>query len=163
VVICGMDPGLRVTGYAVVDWRGGRAASFDAGVIRPGPDGSLATRLAELRAGLDEVLDECKPDVLAVESLYAHYRHPRTAIIMGHARGVILEAAGRRGIDVRDFSATQIKRHVCAHGHAGKGQIKKAIASLLGTAEPIDPPDVADALAIALCAAQILSRPQRVR
>lgn len=162
MVICGVDPGLNVTGYAVLDWRAGRAEGFDAGVIRPQPDQSLGERLTELRAGLDQVLDEHHPDLVAVESLYSHYRHPRTAIVMGHARGVIVEAAASRGIRVQDFTATQIKQHVCAHGQASKRQVQRAIALMVGPAVLRGPADVADALAVALCAAKLLARPQRV-
>jgi crossover junction endodeoxyribonuclease RuvC len=163
VIICGVDPGLNCTGYAVLKWRGGRVISFDAGVIRPEPRQALADRLAELRAGLDEVLAEHRPGLLAVETLYSHYRHPRTAIIMGHARGVILEAAASRGIAVRDFSATQIKQHVCAHGQASKKQVQRAIAAVVGPAVLQAPSDVADAVAVAICAAQSLRRPEKVR
>lgn len=161
MVICGVDPGLKTTGYAVLDWQRGRARAFDAGVIEPDPRQGLAERLTELRAGLDEVLDEHRPDLVAVESLYSHYRHPRTAIVMGHARGVILEVAASRGIPVHDFSATQIKQHVCAHGQATKKQVQRAIAAIVGPAVLEAPADVADAVAVAVCAAQVLGRRAR--
>jgi crossover junction endodeoxyribonuclease RuvC len=100
---------------------------------------------------LEELFDEYKPDVCAVEQLYAHYKHPRTAILMGHARGIILLVAQRRGVRIEQFSANRIKQSVTGHGHAGKSQMQRAIASLWHLQEPPEPPDVADALAVALC------------
>jgi crossover junction endodeoxyribonuclease RuvC len=91
--------------------------------------------------------------MVAVEELYAHYKHPRTAILMGHARGVILQQASAAGAAVRSFSATRIKKSLTGNGRAGKPQMQRAIQSLLGLAKIPEPPDVADAIAIALCCA----------
>jgi len=107
-----------------------------------------------LAEGLDELLAEHRPDAVAVEQLYAHYKHPRTAILMGHARGVILLTAAQRGLPVVDLPATAIKRFITGSGHAGKDQVQRMVAQALGLKGPPEPPDVADALAIALCALQ---------
>jgi crossover junction endodeoxyribonuclease RuvC len=112
---------------------------------------SLAQRLLELDTELDQLMEEFKPDICAVEQLYAHYKHPRTAILMGHARGVILLVAQRRSIRIEQFSANRIKQSVVGHGHAGKSQVQKAIQQLWRLKTPPQPPDVADALATALC------------
>jgi len=152
-VVCGIDPGLGITGYAVVRARDGAVAVLDAGVCRLDARLPLPDRLVQLEADLTALLNEHRPAVVAVEELYAHYRHPRTAILMGHARGVILLAAGRGGIPVRAYGATQVKRYLTGNGHAGKGQIQRAIQATLGLVKLPEPPDVADALAIALCAA----------
>ena len=152
--ILGIDPGLRLTGYGVVDWDPRaplRPKLVDGGVIRLRPKTSLADRLVELEIELDALLDEHKPDVCAVEQLYAHYAHPRTAILMGHARGVIILAARRRGVQVEQFAANRIKISVAGHGHASKVQMQRAIQSLWSLPEPPEPHDVADALAVALC------------
>src|SRR5947209_52068 len=98
--ILGIDPGLKITGYGVVDYKPFRPVLIDGGVIRLAINGTLADRLVELEAELDSLLIEHKPDVCAVEQLYAHYAHPRTAILMGHARGVIILAARKRGIQI---------------------------------------------------------------
>src|SRR4051812_26714997 len=103
--ILGIDPGLRLTGYGVIDYKPLRPALIDGGVIRLTIKGSIAERLVELEIELESLLDEHKPDVCAVEQLYAHYAHPRTAILMGHARGVIMVCAARRGIQIEQFPA----------------------------------------------------------
>jgi crossover junction endodeoxyribonuclease RuvC len=88
---------------------------------------------------------------MVVEQLYAHYAHPRTAILMGHARGAILLAAAERGLQTASYSATRIKKTITGSGRATKDQIQRTIQRELGLREPPEPPDVADALAIALC------------
>jgi crossover junction endodeoxyribonuclease RuvC len=149
--ILGIDPGLRITGYGVIDYRPMRPILVDGGVIRLKPKTPLAERLVELETTLEEILDEHKPDVCAVEQLYSHYAHPRTAILMGHARGVILLAAARRGLRVEQFAANRIKQSLTGHGHASKSQMQRAIQAQWNLPKPPEPPDVADALAIALC------------
>ncbi len=94
--ILGIDPGLRLTGYGMIDYRRPKPVLIDAGVLRLNQSGDLAGRLLELESEVAALIEEHKPDVCAVEQLYAHYNHPRTAILMGHARGVILAAAARR-------------------------------------------------------------------
>jgi crossover junction endodeoxyribonuclease RuvC len=150
-VVCGIDPGLETTGYAVVRDRGARPTVVDAGVCRFDRARSLAERLVDIERDLSSILQEHRPAVVAVEQLYAHYKHPRTAILMGHARGVILVTAARLGIEVRDYPATQVKRFLTGNGRATKGQMQRAIQAALELAEMPEPADVADALAIALC------------
>jgi crossover junction endodeoxyribonuclease RuvC len=149
--ILGIDPGLRLTGYGVIDYKPLRPVLIDGGVIRLEAKTSIAERLVELEIELDALFDEHKPDYCAVEQLYAHYKHPRTAILMGHARGVILLVAARRGVRTEEFAANRIKQSVVGHGHAGKAQVQKSIQLLWNLKEPPNPPDVADALAVALC------------
>ena len=156
--ILGIDPGLKITGYGVIDYRPVRPVLVDGGVLRLQAKTPLADRLVELETELEALLDEHKPDVVAVELLYAHYAHPRTAILMGHARGVILLAARRRGLRLEQFAANRIKQSVTGHGHASKVQMQRAIQSLWGLPAPPEPPDVADALAIALCCGFHLDR-----
>lgn len=151
-VVCGIDPGLAITGYGVVRATNSLQPSvIDAGVCRFNPKESLETRLVAIEADVDAILAEFNPDIVAVEQLYAHYKHPRTAILMGHARGVILLVAARRGIPVRSYAATQVKRYLTGNGRATKDQVQRAIQATLGLSELPEPPDVADALAIALC------------
>ncbi len=156
--ILGIDPGLRLTGYGVLDYQPLRPKLVDGGVIRLKLKTPLADRLVELEIELDALLDEHKPDVCAVEQLYSHYAHPRTAILMGHARGVVLLAARRRGVQVEQFAANRIKQSVTGHGHASKSQMQRAIQSQWNLDKPPDPPDVADALAVALCCGMHLDR-----
>lgn len=107
--ILGVDPGLNVSGYGVVEVRGDRLLVADAGVIRTGSDRSLQARLAEIHEGISEVFANWSPTEMAVEELYAHYERPRTAILMGHARGVLCLAAAQNQVPLLHYSATRIK------------------------------------------------------
>jgi len=149
--IVGVDPGLNITGYAVVERRLGRLALVEAGMIRGRSRGDLAARLFEVHEGISDVIASLKPQVLAIEELYSHYERPRTAILMGHARGVICLAAMQAGIPVRSYSSTQVKRMLTGNGRAPKSQMQQAICHQFALAAPPEPPDVADAMAIALC------------
>lgn len=149
--ILGIDPGLQITGYGAVDFGGRPPRLVDGGVIRLNAKIPLPGRLLELFTELEALFEELKPDICAVEQLYSHYAHPRTAILMGHARGVILLAAQRRGIRLEQYSANRIKQSVVGHGHAGKLQVQRAIQQVWRLKAPPQPPDVADALAVALC------------
>src|SRR5688500_10036785 len=149
--ILGIDPGLQLTGYGVIDYSPQRPRLIDAGVIRLNAKTPIPDRLVELETELDGRFDEHAPDVCAVEQLYAHYAHPRTAILMGHARGVILLCARRRGIPCEEFAANRIKQSLIGHGHASKTQMQRAIQAQWNLPKLPEPPDVADALAIALC------------
>jgi len=151
VRILGVDPGLNITGYGVLEVARGRIQVCEAGVVRGRAKGSLPQRLVEIRAGIADVIDTLKPDAMAIEQLYSHYKHPRTAILMGHARGVICLTAAEARVDVVHYSATQIKKVLTGNGRAPKSQIQLAIRRELALAEIPDPPDVADALAVALC------------
>ncbi len=161
-VICGIDPGLGITGYAVLRAAGERRSVMDAGVCRFDERLPLPQRLADVERDVSSILAEHNPDHVAVEELYAHYKHPRTAILMGHARGVILLAAAKRGIEVHSYGATRIKRYLTGNGRATKAQMQRAIQTTLGLPALPEPPDVADALAIALCCAAEVSKVKAV-
>lgn len=150
--VLGVDPGLNVTGYGIVDFGAGAAAVVEAGTIRTDPGADMPRRIEQIHADLAELLREFKPDLVAIEKLYAHYKHPRTAILMAHARGVVMLAARQVGIGVRDLPATKVKKALTGNGHASKQQVQHAVKSECGLKKLPEPPDVADALAIALCA-----------
>lgn len=153
MIILGIDPGLQVCGYAVVEAEGLDSKLIEAGVFRTDGKAELAQRLCQIADDIRQVLETHKPNVVAVEELYSHYNHPRTAILMGHARGVILQKAAEVGANVKSFSATRIKKSLTGNGRAAKGQMQRAIQSVLKLRELPEPPDVADAIAIALCCA----------
>jgi crossover junction endodeoxyribonuclease RuvC len=153
--ILGLDPGLQVTGYGVLDVTPTGPRVCEAGVVR-GADrerdkADMARRLANLYTGIVEVIEQYRPRAVAVEQLYAHYQHPRTAILMGHARGALLLAAGLHGIPVTSYNATRIKKTITGHGRASKVQMQHAMLRELGLPTLPEPADVADALAVALC------------
>ena len=154
--ILGIDPGLRLTGYGVIDYHPLRPTLIDGGVIRLTPDTSIADRLVELETELNAIFDEHKPTHCAIETLYAHYNHPRTAILMGHARGVIMLVAARNKATIEECSANRIKKSVTGFGHAKKNQVQKAIQAVWNLPKPPEPPDVADALAVALCCGRLI-------
>jgi len=162
--ILGIDPGLQRTGYGVIDVDGVTPPHLvEAGVVRTDPDAPLPSRLAEIETGLAAVLAEFRPEAVAVEQLYSHYAHPRTAILMGHARGVMLLVAARAGVPVTSYAATKIKKALVGGGHASKDQMQRAIQSVFRLKEPPEPPDVADALAAALCHAYRQGTPVIIR
>jgi crossover junction endodeoxyribonuclease RuvC len=149
--ILGIDPGLNITGYGVVEPRDGRLRLCEAGVVRGRQRGPMPDRLRVIADGIADVIRSLQPTVMALEELYSHYQRPRTAILMGHARGVICLRAAEADLPVFHYSATQIKRILTGSGRAPKGQVQRAIQHELALAAVPDPPDVADALAIALC------------
>jgi crossover junction endodeoxyribonuclease RuvC len=157
--ILGIDPGLNITGYGVLEWGNGSPKLCEAGVVRGKSRGSLAKRLVEIHNGVREVIEGLKPDVMALEELYSHYERPRTAILMGHARGVICLAAAMVGIPVVSYSATQIKKILTGNGRAPKSQVQRAIQRELALPKIPEPPDVADALAVALCHGYLKEKP----
>jgi crossover junction endodeoxyribonuclease RuvC len=149
--ILGVDPGLNVTGYGILELHDGRLSLCEAGVVRGGDRGPISSRVAAIHAGVAEVIATFRPSVMAIEELYSHYGRPRTAILMGHARGVICLAAAQAHVPVVHYSATQIKKILTGSGRAPKSQVQRAIQRELGLAAMPEPADVADALAIALC------------
>lgn len=153
--ILGVDPGLRVTGYAVVSLPvGGRESDVDlieAGVIRtPGPAAGIAARIHKIYESLSDLIGETRPDALVIERLFAHYKHPTTAILMGHVRGVVCLLSATCGVPLHSIASTQVKKTVTGQGHATKLQVQRMIQHSLRLKALPEPPDVADALAIAL-------------
>ncbi len=157
-IVCGIDPGLGTTGYAVLRSDGQRHEVLDAGACRGDDKLSLAMRLESLERDISSIFEEHNLEAVAVEELYSHYKHPRTAILMGHARGVILMAAARRGVKVYDYAATKVKRFMTGNGHASKEQVQQAVKATLGLDAAPEPFDVADAMAIAVCCASDICR-----
>ena len=149
--ILGIDPGLNITGYGVLEFSPAGVKLCEAGVIRGRSKKSLTARLKEIHDGIAEVIAALKPTATALEQLYSHYARPRTAILMGHARGVICLAAAQADIPLHHYSATQVKKILTGSGHAPKSQIQLAVQRELKLAKVPEPPDVADALAVALC------------
>ncbi len=152
--ILGIDPGLQVTGYAVVEVSTTRPLVREAGIIRSAEGRAttdLAIRLTSIYNSIVDVIDQFRPGVMAAEQLFAHYDHPRTAILMAHARGVLLLAASQREIPVVSYNATRIKKTITGNGRASKDQVQRTIQRELGLDKLPEPPDVADALAAALC------------
>ena len=148
--IVGIDPGLIATGYGVIEVApDGQLLCLAAGVIKPS-DKELSNRLLQVHAALTDIFHEFIPDAVAIEDLYTSYSHPRTAILMGHARGVIYLAAAQRAIPVTNYAPTEIKRAVTSHGRASKEQVQKMVQRLLSLPSLPAPDHLSDALAMAI-------------
>ncbi len=127
--ILGVDPGLMITGYGILDTDDDNITVVEAGVIRTNAKLPLEGRLKELATEMSAIMTQFMPDVVAVEELYSHYGHPKTAIIMGHARGVIFLKAGEGGKMVYTYAATRIKKSLTGNGRATKKQVQLMIKS----------------------------------
>ena len=150
-LVLGIDPGLNITGYGLIKVVGGDPKLVEAGVVRSRAHDALEAKLMEIHRGVSELVAAFHPTVMALEPLYSHYERPTTAILMGHARGVICLAAGQADVPVCHYAATHVKKMLTGSGRAPKGQVQLAICRQFGLAQVPEPPDVADALAIALC------------
>ena len=151
--ILGIDPGLHVCCYACLDLNSGQENLVEAGFIKTNTQLSLPEKLTHIAYDIDALLESLNPTVVAVEELYAHYAHPRTAIIMGHARGVMLQRCAARDIQIKSYNATKIKKSLTGNGRATKEQMQRTVQTVLGLTELPAPHDVADAIAAALCCA----------
>jgi len=150
VRVLGIDPGLSATGYGMLVVNGKRERVAEAGVIRPAGS-SLEARLCEIHEAVSEVLAEWQPEVLVIEEVYSKYRHPRTAILMAHARGVICMAAGNRSMLVVDYAASEVRRALTGNGRASGRQVREMVCRRLGISAGKQNEHMYDALALALC------------
>ncbi|MBW8001434.1 MAG: crossover junction endodeoxyribonuclease RuvC [Planctomycetes bacterium] len=155
--ILGIDPGLQVCGYACLRTDSAGDELVEGGVFRTTTSAEMEVRLNQIAQDLSAILEKFKPDYAAVEELYSHYKHPRTSILMGHARGVILQKCGEFGVEVKSFSATRIKKSLTNNGRASKEQMQQSVKFVLSLDKVPEPHDVADAIAIALCCANSLN------
>ncbi|HZU39813.1 MAG TPA: crossover junction endodeoxyribonuclease RuvC [Solirubrobacteraceae bacterium] len=150
MIVLGIDPGTASTGYGVVQSSGSKLRALAHGVIATPPGVALERRLADIHAAVGELLERHRADALAVEELYFG-ANVRTAFAVGQARGVVLLAAGQRGVPSRSYTPQQVKAAVCGQGRAAKDQVGRMVAALLGLPAVPAPDHAADALAVAVC------------
>ncbi len=153
MIILGVDPGLRVTGYGVIECAEGKSGGIrllEAGVVEPKPTDALPSRIDRIYQNLDNVISEYRPQVMVLEKLYAHYRHPTTACILGHARGVICLLCARRQLRFVEHSVKRIRQSLVGYGNATKQQTQGVVAQLLRVPADQLTLDASDALALAL-------------
>jgi len=155
VRILGVDPGLRVTGYGAIDCASARVRLVEAGTIAPDTHVPLERRLGQLHAELCAVIGAVRPDVMVIEELWTAYKNPTTAVLMGHARGVLCLAADVHGVRVRHLAHSHVKRALTGSGAARKEQVKRMVMLQLSLVTTPEPNDVSDALALALALANI--------
>jgi crossover junction endodeoxyribonuclease RuvC len=150
VIVLGIDPGVAHTGYGVVAQHQGRLVALDGGVLETAAGIDPALRLADIHAGVAALIEEHRPDALAVEDLYFG-ANARSAFAVGQARGVVLLAAGQRGLPCASYTPQQVKGSVCGSGRAAKDQVQRMVQALLSLPELPRPDHAADALAVAIC------------
>lgn len=150
-LVLGFDPGLHRTGYGALRPGGVRPQVVDAGVLTTRPTDALERRLRILYREVETLLEELRPGLVVLEDLFAHHAFPRTAIVLGHVRGVICLAAAAADLGVLALAPSVVKRAVTGTGRATKGQIQAAMRTLLGVRAVADA-HAADALALAYAA-----------
>jgi crossover junction endodeoxyribonuclease RuvC len=156
VKVFGIDPGSERTGYGCVETDGRRHRMLACGAIAARPADSFPDRLARIHRELTSLLADLRPDCVAVESLF-HAANARSALRLGHARGVALLAAVEAGCELVEYTPAEVKRAVVGYGRADKRQVQQMVALLLGLPVAPAPYDAADALAVAIC--HVHSRP----
>lgn len=149
--VLGVDPGLDITGYGVIERdNAGEFRVIETGVVRTAQRDGIADRLAVIYNSLDHLIRETFPQAMVIEQLYAHYKHPSTAILMGHARGVVCLLSSRHRIKLVGYLPTRIKKAIVGKGHATKQQVQRMVGQTLRMEGVVMSADVSDALAIAL-------------
>lgn len=150
MIVLGIDPGTANTGYGVVARRRGRLVALDGGCVETPAGQLLERRLATIFTRMEELIAEHAPDAMAIEELYFG-ANTTSALAVGQARGVVMLAAGRRGIPCSGYTPQQVKGSVCGTGRAAKGQVQRMVQVLLALPEPPTPDHASDALAVAIC------------
>ncbi|RPI25483.1 MAG: crossover junction endodeoxyribonuclease RuvC [Acidobacteria bacterium] len=149
MIIVGIDPGSRTTGYGVISLEGNRCRCLEYGAIRP-PDVIFPERLRLIHHGLQELLSRHVPEAVVVEQIF-HHANVQSALLLGQTRGIVILAAAQAGVPLAEYSALQIKKAVVGYGKADKKQVQLMVSKLLNLKEKPQPLDASDALAMALC------------
>ncbi len=150
VIVLGIDPGVANTGYGVVAQQRGRMFALDGGVVETRPGTAEAARLTIIHERVGALMDEYRPDAVALEDVYFG-ANARSAFAVGQARGVVMLAAGQRGLPCSSYTPQQVKGAVCGSGRAEKDQVQRMVQTLLALPELPRPDHAADALAVAIC------------
>jgi len=154
LLIMGVDPGTAITGFGLVKYSGNRFSLVECGCIRTAPGVLLARRLQVLFGELNDIIGRYKPEHFAVEELFFN-KNTRTALAVGHARGVAILTAANAGLPVFEYTPLQVKQSVVGFGRAAKTQVQFMVKTILALPVAPAPDDVADALAVAICHAHL--------
>ena len=154
--ILGIDPALTITGYGLIDVRNKKMALVEAGIISTSSKDLVTVRLDKIYRGIIKLISDTSPDVLVLEKIYAHYRHPTTSYILGQARGVICLAAATKNITLVEYAATRVKKAVVGKGLASKLQMQRMVSGLLSLKSVPKYMDVTDALGLAIAHSYIM-------
>jgi crossover junction endodeoxyribonuclease RuvC len=152
----GIDPALTITGYGVIEIEKKGISLLEAGIISTSAKDSLSARLDKIYRAVVKLISDTKPEVMVLEKLYSHYRHPTTAYLLGEARGVICLACATKNIALAEYAATRVKKAIVGKGLASKLQVQKMVASILGLDELPRYTDVSDALALAIAHSYVM-------
>lgn len=150
--IIGIDPGTGILGFGVIDARGGKTRLVTAGVVRTPAHTPLPDRLEEIYVSLTEIINEAKPQVMAIEKLF-FAQNVTTAMSVAHARGVAMLTGKQANLEIEEYTPLQIKQTMVGYGRATKQQVQEMVRLQLGLSEVPKPDDCADALAVAIMAA----------
>ena len=148
--VIGVDPGLTITGFGILDYKGGQIRTVAFGTIKPPVKESLPNRLEYLNSHMNELLEKFEPNAFAIEDTFFS-QNVKSALLLGQARGVLLLAAASKGIPSMDYAPRKVKQSVVGNGAADKTQVQYMVQQILKMDEPPKPLDVSDALAIGLC------------
>ena len=160
--ILGVDPALSTTGYGVIDYSKNKMSLIEAGVIKTSSGDALPQRLKKIYRAVIALINDTQSEILVLEMLYAHWRHPTTAFLLGEARGVICLASAACGIKLVEYPATRVKKAIVGRGHASKEQVQRMITHTLALKAAPRYSDITDALALAITHGRIMqSNPVR--
>ena len=146
--ILGIDPGLGTTGYGIIEDRTFRVV--EAGVIRTQARTPIQERIKNIFDEISDIIKEHEPSVLVLEKIFSHYKHPATAILMGHARAMACLVCGKFNVKLVNYPSTKIKKAITGNGHASKAQMQRMVQDILKLKKTPESPDVSDALAMAI-------------
>lgn len=150
MIVLGVDPGIAITGYGLVEECNGTLKPVDYGVVTTSSNMRMSDRLIKIYDSINQIISYYNPDALAVEELFFN-KNVKTALIVGHARGVAILAAAKKGIPIYEYTPLQVKQAVVGYGRAEKNQVQQMIKFLLRLREIPKPDDAADALAVSVC------------
>ncbi|WP_066634913.1 crossover junction endodeoxyribonuclease RuvC [Desulfolucanica intricata] len=150
MIIMGVDPGTAITGFGLINYQGNRFSAIEYNCIKTPPKIPLAERLLILYREMEKVINKYRPDRFAVEKLFFN-KNTRTALAVGHARGVVFLLGARAGLKIYEYTPLEVKQAVVGYGRADKQQVQYMVKTILGLSAVPKPDDVADALAVAIC------------
>jgi len=150
MIILGIDPGLRITGLVVVEKNKSSAKIRHCQELNTQKIKNLSKKLEFLFSSLEKVIAKFRPDVIVVEKLYSHYRHPLTLVSLAQVRGIIFLVAGRKNINLIEYPSTKVKKAITSYGSASKDQVRKMVAYLSGLDRPLKSEHISDALGLIL-------------
>ena len=153
--ILGIDPGLGITGYGLIEACGNNVKLIEAGIIRSNAKDKMEKRLADIYKKIINLIKDTMPEAVVLEEIYSHYKHPKTSILMAHGRGAICLAIEHSNVALVNYPTTRIKKAITGRGRASKEQMQRTVTSLLGLKDPPEPVDITDALALAITHANI--------